>query len=102
MSNATGSFKNSRRSKPVASSAFYPPLSPDLAMTERCAACLELLLAYIETGNDWVELKARSAVGQSTSAQLKSARQRKTDARRRLILQQGPVCCSCPNRIRTA
>jgi hypothetical protein len=73
-------------------------------MTERCAACLELLQAYIETGNDWVELKTRSAVGpaQSASAQLQSARCRKTDARRRLILQQGPVSCSCPNRIRTA
>jgi hypothetical protein len=73
-------------------------------MTERCAACLELLRAYIETGNDWVELKNRSAVGpaQSASAQLESARWRKTEARRRFRLHQGPLCYSCPNRIRPA
>src|ERR1019366_6645098 len=89
-----------RRSKTVVSGAGCSRLPPN-AMTERCAACLELLLAYVETGNDWVELKTRSALGpaQSTSAQLQCARRRKTEARRHFLLHQGPLCGSCPNHI---
>jgi hypothetical protein len=53
-------------------------MSSNLAMTERCAACLELLEAYIETGNDCIEFKTRSATNpaQSASAPLQSARRR--------------------------
>ena len=91
MSNAIGSIRKSRRSKTVVSGAGCSQLSSN-AMTERCAACLELLLAYVETGNDWVELKTRSALGpaQSTSAQLQCARRRKTEARWHFLLHQGP------------
>jgi hypothetical protein len=81
-----------------------PRVSPSEDVKERCAACLERLLTYIEIGNEWVELKARSASGpaQSKSAQLQCARRRKTDARRHLLLHQGPFCGSCPNHIRPA
>ena len=77
-------------------------MSPNLAMTKQCAACLELLQAYIQTGNDCIDLKSRSAVvpAQSASALLQSARRRKSAARRRLLLQQAPGCCPCPNRLR--
>ena len=87
MSNAIGSIRKSRRSKTVASGAGCSQPSSN-AIAERCVACLELLLAYVETGNDWVELKTRSALGpaQSTSAQLQCARRRKTEARRHFLL----------------
>ena len=39
------------------------PRFPNVAMTDRCSACLDLFLAYIEVGNDWVELRIRSRVG---------------------------------------
>jgi hypothetical protein len=79
-------------------------MTPNLAMTKRCAACMELLQAYIQTGNHYIDLKSRSAVvpAQSASALLQSARRRKSAARRRLLLQQGPACSSCPNRVRPA
>src|ERR1019366_1132911 len=33
------------------------PMSPNLAMTKQCAACLELLQAYIQTGNERTHLQ---------------------------------------------
>ena len=77
-------------------------MSLNLPMTERFAACLESFQSYLETGNDCVELKNRLLVDPAPSALalLQAARRRKSRARRRLLLHQGPGCCSCPNRIR--